>query len=461
MERERRKKNSLRRFLAVLILLVLVFCGLAMFRVGGEPSVSMTPEMPGIGRATPVTVRLAEPRRGLYRARVELVQEDRTFPVTEKTWRPQPAWKPWGAKTAEDLLAFEVGGDTVEELKSGRASLRVIAERADSWLRRPQPVVAEMTLPVRLSPPTIGVISSQHNVQQGGSGVVVYRLGEGATESGVAAGERWFPGFPLPGGGGDYFALYGLPYDLDDSMAVTLVVQDDVGNRAERRFLDTFAPKPVAQGTIRLSDDFMTRVVPEILAKTPSVRAGETVLDSYLAINGELRKENRRWLVELAAESAKEFLWSEPFLPMKNAQVMSPFAVRRTYTYNGEPVDTQYHLGFDLASVRRAPIEAANAGVVVAARFVGIYGNVVVVDHGYGLMTLYAHLSSTEVEEGERVERGQVLGRSGETGLAGGDHLHFGILIQGMPVTPVEWWDRQWIRDRFAAKLGEAFSYQD
>ena len=145
---------------------------------------------------------------------------------------------------------------------------------------------------------------------------------------------------------------------------------------------------------------------------------------------------------------------------MSSGQVMSSFADRRTYVYEGKEVDQQDHLGFDLASVRHAELEAANEGVVALARYFGIYGNAVVIDHGYGLMSLYGHLSSIEVEPGQHVDRGQVIGRSGQTGLAGGDHLHFTLLVQGKPVNPVEWWDSAWIRDRLAPKLGDAFSFQ-
>ncbi|MEM7048539.1 MAG: M23 family metallopeptidase [Acidobacteriota bacterium] len=451
------KKRPLRRFLWLGGLVALVFCGLAGLRSGAAPKIEIAPELPGIGPRTPVIVTLEEPKRGLVKAAVDLIQGERTHRLLEQAWKPQAAWKPWGAKTVRDELRFEVGGETLADLESGEATLRVIAERAPSWFRRPVPQIAEKVLPVHLAPPAIGLVSDQHNVMQGGSGVVVYRLGASASESGVMAGERWFPGFALPNG--DHFALFALPYDLDDSARVRLVAGDALGNRAERRFLDSFTPRPFAEGTIRLDDDFMARVVPEILANTPELRAGDTVLDSYLAINGELRKANRAYLAELADSSAEEFLWRQPFLPMRNAKVMSPFAVRRTYSYDGKAVDEQFHLGFDLASVRRAPIEAANDGVVLASRYLGIYGNVVVLDHGYGLMTLYAHLSSLEVAEGDRVRRGQVVGRSGETGLAGGDHLHFGILIRGLPVNPVEWWDGRWIRDRVASKLGSALTF--
>jgi murein DD-endopeptidase MepM/ murein hydrolase activator NlpD len=85
--------------------------------------------------------------------------------------------------------------------------------------------------------------------------------------------------------------------------------------------------------------------------------------------------------------------------------------------------------------------------------FFGIYGNVVVIDHGCGLQSFYAHLSSFDVKEGEEVKHGQVIAHSGQTGLAGGDHLHFTMLLDGIPVNPVEWWDPHWIHDRIEAKL--------
>jgi murein DD-endopeptidase MepM/ murein hydrolase activator NlpD len=111
------------------------------------------------------------------------------------------------------------------------------------------------------------------------------------------------------------------------------------------------------------------------------------------------------------------------------------------------------HLGFDLASTAAAPIVAANAGHVLHAGWLGIYGNAVIVDHGLGIASLYAHLSSVEVAIGTPVVKGQPLGRSGATGLAGGDHLHFTVLVGGNPVNPVEWWDPGWIRDRVDRKL--------
>jgi murein DD-endopeptidase MepM/ murein hydrolase activator NlpD len=83
----------------------------------------------------------------------------------------------------------------------------------------------------------------------------------------------------------------------------------------------------------------------------------------------------------------------------------------------------------------------------------GLYGNAVILDHGLGLFTLYGHLSSIDVKPGDSISARQIIGKTGETGFAGGDHLHFGVYLDGVPVLPVEWWDAKWINDNITPKL--------
>lgn len=452
----------------VLVLVVLAVAALAWFRTGA-PEVEIEAHRPGIGRAaSPVTVRVADPSRGLARVRVEVVQEGREpVVIAERTYDPppRPFWAFWGPRVPRDELEVGLGLETVAGLQEGQATVRAVAEPAGTPLHAGTPAVAEVTLPVRLRPPVVSVLSTQHYVQQGGSGVVVYHVGESALEEGgshgVQAGDELFPGHPLPGGNpGDQFALFGVPWDVDDPARVRLVAADGIGNRTEIPFIDRWFPHPPRADTITLSDAFLDKVVPEIMAQVPELEDRGSPIANYVEINAELREKDRRQLKELAAKSRDGFLWHRPFLQFPGGQVMSSFADRRTYVYGGEEVDRQTHLGFDLATTRQDTVPAANPGVVVLARYFGIYGNAVILDHGYGLMTLYAHLSSFDVEEGQEVERGQSLGRTGATGLAGGDHLHFTTLILGTPVTPIEWWDGKWIRDRIASKLGSALSYQ-
>ena len=450
-------RTLLSRVIVVAIVGAVVTLGLALFRVGAPASIRIESAMPGIGQRTPIAVSVEEPGRGLGTIRVELIQDERRHLLAERAHRPREFWAFWGPRVTSDVIEVEAGREGVEWLRPGEASVRVTVERAPTWLRYPDPAALEIVLPVKLVPPSLEVLSTRVYAAQGGSEAVVYRVGDSAVRDGVRAGEWWFPGAPLPGGDGrDRFALFAVPYDLDDVSRIRLVAVDDVANEAETAFVDRFFKKPFKTDTIRISDAFMQKVVPAILSQTPELEQRGNLLDNYLAINGGLRASNAEHLIDLAGDSVQEFLWSRPFLQMPNSQVMSSFADRRTYLYEARAVDQQDHLGYDLASTSRASIPAANDGIVVLARFFGIYGNAVVIDHGFGLMSLYGHLSSIEVSEGDVVERGQSIGRTGETGLAGGDHLHFTMVLQGLPVNPVEWWDGHWIRDRLESKLGPA-----
>jgi murein DD-endopeptidase MepM/ murein hydrolase activator NlpD len=319
--------------------------------------------------------------------------------------------------------------------------------------------VQEVTLPVRLAPPPLQLASTQTYVAQGGCEAVVYRVGEGAVRDGVQSGPLWFPGFPLPGGGKqDRFALFAVPYDASEPQ-VRLVADDGVGNRAEVAFVDKFFPKPFKSDKLQITDGFISKVVGEILSQSPEIQDKGNPLENYLEINRTLRGKNSETLRDLGAKSQPAFLWTKAFSSIPNGKVMASFGDRRTYLYAGREIDKQDHLGWDLAVTAHAPVPASNDGVVVLARFFGIYGNAVVIDHGYGLATLYGHLASIAVKEGQKVAQGEVLGTTGQTGLAGGDHLHFTTLLQGFPVNPVEWWDAHWIEDRIAKKLGPAFKF--
>jgi murein DD-endopeptidase MepM/ murein hydrolase activator NlpD len=451
--------SALPRALILLVVLAAAVLLAATFWPGRSPRIEIRPALPGIGRSTPVRVTLDDTGQ-VEKATVEVVQGMDVKPVAEQSFPTHPRWAFWKAK-APAALEVKVGRDTVPGLRGGKATIRVTALRSGSLLRRPDPAVAAVELPVRLAPPALAVLSGFHYVAQGGCEAVVYRVGEGAVRDGVQSGKWWFPGYPLPGGSDPRarFALFAVPYDTGDDSQVRLVAVDEVGNEAHAAFVDRFFPKPLKHDVIQVTDDFLARVVPEIMRETPELQDRGGPLQNYLEINGELRRRNGKALEELASRSAARFLWKEPFLPMPNAKITAAFAQRRDYRYNGKHVDEQDHLGFDMASVEHDAVPASNRGVVLLARYFGIFGNAIVVDHGYGLMSLYGHLSSIGVREGQQVERGQELGRSGKTGLAGGDHLHFTMLLRGLPVNPVEWWDPHWIRDRLARKLGPALPF--
>jgi hypothetical protein len=393
--------------------ILLAFVAMGIFRAGGRPGIRIEPRVPVIGKRTPVKIELSESPRGLTRVTVELVQSEKSAVLADKGYEYRSQFSFWGPRTGKDTLQVDAGREVMTGLTGGVATIRVTAGRAETWLRHPKPEVVEVSLPVRLTPPSLQVTSTQTYVAQGGCEVVTYRVGESSVRDGVRSGAWWFPGYALPGGGKqDRFAIFAVPYDMAQPN-VRLTTEDDAGNRAEVGFIDMFFPKPFKSEDMEVTDAFIGKVVPEILSQSPQIKDRGNPLDNYLAINRELRQKDAETLKSLARKSKPAFLWARPFLMMPNGKVMAGFADRRTYRYQGRTIDHQDHLGFDLAVTQQSPIPAANSGTVVCARYLGIYGNAVVIDHGYGLM-IYEHLSSIAAAEGQEVARGDILGRQAQ-----------------------------------------------
>ena len=451
-----RKPRKKARFFLVMLMAAVIGGGLWLaLRRGPVPVVELATDRPAIGKATSVIAYFTEPVHGLGGIRLELIQGDRVE-VLDRQELMRGSLVPWSSDdgTARVELTAIVGTTTLDWLDDDDVVVRATADRAVGFLRRAESVVAELVLPVRLRPPRLELLSSQHYGQQGGSGAVVYRVGETAVRSGVRAGTHESPGSAREGGDpDDRFAIYALPWDLDDETEIRLFAEDDAGNRVEMAFLDLFKPRPRRLDTIRLDDGFLKRVVSAIASRTPGFDDSGTLLDQYLIINGELRQTELERVAEISHSSEPALLWSGPFLQMANSALKANFAQTRDYVYDGRKVDRQTHLGLDLASTSRAPVPAPNAGRVVFTGWMSLYGNTVIIDHGYGLLSLCSHLSSIEAAEGDVVARGQIIGRSGTTGLAGGDHLHLEIFVHGQSVDPLQWLDGKWIQEKIMSKL--------
>jgi murein DD-endopeptidase MepM/ murein hydrolase activator NlpD len=420
------------------------------------PTIRLQAQLKGIGQSTPVVFAVADPRHNLERVQVELRQGNRTFSVTDARLPTPSWWRFWSrASQRESVFTIRVGHKEFPELQEGRAALHFTATN-DSWGRffRGGQNELRLELPVRFVPPQVQVLSFPHYVNQGGSELVVFKVTPGTTQSGIQVGSYFFPSWPIKDSLPDTrLCLFALPYNVDTKTPARLVARDDAGNETVSDFAYRAFPKKFHTDTIQVTDDFLARVVPPILSQTPGVQDQGSLLKDFLLVNGSLRERNARELQALAKKTSPRFLWSQPFVQLGNSKVEAAFADHRTYLYNGQVIDHQDHLGFDLAVVEHNPVVAANDGVVIHAGYFGIYGNTIVIDHGCGLQSLYGHLSSIEVQPGESVKRGRVIARSGQTGLAGGDHLHFTMVLNGVPVNPVEWWDPHWIHDRIDAKL--------
>ena len=446
------------RFRWVLFVLPLVVVGLAVWgslRRGPAPVIVIESARPAVGSATKIVARFSEPTGGLGRVTLELVQDDRAVTLGEQRFGRAGAFSPTrGRFTASAELTATVGRSAQGWLKEGEVVLRATADRMAGPLRSGAPVFVERHLAVRLRPPHLELLSKQHYLRQGGSGVVVLRVGDSAVRSGVRAGAVESASFVLPGGGpGERFVLFAIPWELSDAGQVRLFAEDGAGNRVEVPFVDLFKPSSHRADRLELSDAFLAKVVPPIASQTPGFDASGSLLDQYLRINGDVRRAALATIATLAADTQPAFLWRGAFAQMPNTQRRAGFAENRTYVYQGKVVDHQTHLGLDLASTERAPVSAANAGRVVFAGWLAIYGNAVIIDHGYGLMSLYGHMSSLATKAGDVVTKGQQIGNSGSTGLAGGDHLHLEIFVQGKSVDPLEWLDEHWIRDNIATKV--------
>ncbi|MGE4292957.1 MAG: M23 family metallopeptidase [Desulfovibrio sp.] len=307
-----------------------------------------------------------------------------------------------------------------------------------------------VTLILDTKTPRINLLSSRVNVNQGGSGLVAFEVSEDLRECGIEVGDLFFPAYRQENG--TYLCLFGMPWDVAPAnFTPTLRAVDLAGNKTTRALPHNANAKKFRQDRLNLPESFLVskgelfkRVFPNDPETDP--------LGRYIKINNELRRQNRAQLRDIGLETAPAPLWKGVFLRSPGATTAN-FGDNRDYYYNGTVVDNQTHLGVDLANHQNSPIAAANDGKVVFAEFLGIYGECVIIDHGLGLQSIYAHLSRIDVNLGDYVNKGELIGLSGTTGLAGGDHLHFGMLVSGLPVQPREWWDAGWIAHNITPRL--------
>jgi murein DD-endopeptidase MepM/ murein hydrolase activator NlpD len=351
-----------------------------------------------------------------------------------------------GVLNAEQLGLRE--GDALLIVKAEDWSWRRWFDGNSGWLQIP--------LTVDLTKPRIAIETGQTYVERGGAGAVVYSVKEETQRDGVQVGDAFFTGHPFPRDPKRRVALFAIPRDVAPSPRVAVIAVDLAGNEGSASWPVALDEREFDDVRIELSNTFLQVKVRD-LAEAVGVKE-EDELTAFRKINSEIRAQNEQTIRELVAKSSDEPLFQGPFLQMRNSAVTSRFAERRSYYVEDVKVSEAIHYGYDLASTAGAPIEASNRGRVLFAGELGIYGNSVLLDHGLGLVSLYAHLSQIAVAEGDLVEKGVMLGRSGDTGLAGGDHLHFAMLIGDAYVDPTEWWDAKWVDEKVLSRLGGAMA---
>jgi len=446
---------SVRGLLVVFLVVVAIgVAGLSFLRCeGSAPTVAPQGAL-AVGRQPRTLVLdVGDEGAGLRSLKVEVVQGSAAATVLERVF---PGGLVGGGATKPSRERVEVPLDPkVLALQEGEAVLRVTA-RDWAWrgLFSGNETVADLPLAVDLKPPRVAIENGQTYLQRAGSGLAVYSLSEDVTRDGVDVAGAFFPGRPYPGSDPARrrrVAFFAIRHDAPEDPPIRVVAEDSAGNVTAQGWTTFFKERKFPPVELNLPPSFFERKVRE-LAEARGVETSDLVA-AFQKINKEGRAEDEQRIRSKLGESAPERLWSGAFEQLRNSKVTSEFAERRSYFDQGRQISEATHFGYDLAVTAAGPITASNAGRVIAAEDIGIYGGTVLIDHGLGLTSLYGHLSRIDVNVGDVVAKGQQIGLSGQTGLAGGDHLHFAILVGDTYVDPVEWWDPKWIREKIDALM--------
>lgn len=426
------------------VLILAIGTPAALFFLSSETSLDLRPAPKALAAANRLNITVTNPHGA--RSVTVTVRQGTTM-SSASFQQPSDRLLFWKKHLAPAAVSLAVTARPDQGFKSGPAQLVVEAVSNDF-----RGAAAQRTYDViiNLAPPRVTADGAQHYINLGGAELVTFSVSGYWTESGVKVGVHKFRSFPMPGAKSENerFCLFAFPWDTPADTVPLVYASNPAGQEVTAQFWYRLKPKAFRRRNIELTEAFLDKAVNEV---DPG-GTGEK-LDRFLRINREVRRENTQLMASLREQTEPRFLWSPPFQQLSNSKVEALFADVRSYMYQGKKVDEQVHLGFDLSKVQQAPVVASNAGKVIYADRLGIYGNCVVVDHGYGLQSIYGHMSRIAVKKGQTVERGEELGRSGATGLAGGDHLHFSMQIDGVQVNPIEWWDAHWLEDRIFSKL--------
>jgi len=315
----------------------------------------------------------------------------------------------------------------------------------------------ELSAVIDTVPPALQVLKAPSLINQGSSGIAVLKA-KGAVSVYIKLKDRTFPAFEVESdedvdeSAGErstagmeimatYYAFFPAPFDIEEGSTFYAIAEDTAGNQKVNALSTRLQMKEYKVSKITIDDIFINTVISPLL----NVTEISDPVDAFRTVNEDWRSASHNKILDIASTTEPHIMWEGRFLQLRNSKVMATYGDQREYEYDGAVVSKSVHLGYDLASYAHAPFEAANAGVVKYAGDLSIYGSTVILDHGFGLMTIYGHLSEIFVSEGDAVQRGDIMGKTGSSGLAGGDHLHFGVLVHGYEVSPLYWWDEKWI----------------
>jgi murein DD-endopeptidase MepM/ murein hydrolase activator NlpD len=439
-------KNKFSVFLLILLLSCFAAGGVVLFLLNERelPAVDVQTDVEYIGLHKEINLLFSDQKSGIRSFGVYLEQGGKQVPLLTESFPRAGYFRHAGPNS----LSRTVEVDTASlGLKDGRADL-VIKVRDFSFWNYLKGNELTDTRPVMLDTvkPRVRILDSPRYIKAGGSSIVIYEINEPVASHGAVINGHFYGGFPVSAKNAQLFgAMLGLEYTTHKISEMMVTATDRAGNVGEMPFRMILKPMLPKRDRITVSDAFLESKMPEFSHYYPDL-PGTNSLEKYLYVNNEMRQQNNEKIREITSTVTPERLWDGVFERLPRSSTRAGFADERTYYYQGRKVDHQVHLGIDLASVSRAPALAANRGRVVFADNHGIYGNMVIIDHGWGLFSLYSHLSQISVQVDDMVEKGKEIGLTGATGMAGGDHLHFSILVDGIFVNPLEWWDEHWLK---------------
>ena len=348
-----------------------------------------------------------------------------------------------------------------EFCKPKEGSLRIEAFDTSSWnFFKGNQSVSNSKIIIDKKSPVANVITNSYLLRQGGSGIIIVEiLDENLKDYYVSFNdEELFELFPFQKKN-FYMSIITWPIDIKEFKRVNVVAIDLAGNKTETKvpfYIKSFKEKI---DDIKISDEFVNSVSKHVLENS-NMNVPSSIVETFVKTNKELREKNLQTIKEVVKKNlpnaADNPFDVKPFIRLPNAATFAQFGERRHYFYNEQKIDEAWHLGMDWASVKRADVLISNPGKVIFKDYLGIYGDTVIVDHGYGLGTLYAHTSSIRVNVDDNVVAGQHIANTGSTGAVFGDHLHFGVLVQGIEVNPNEWLDFTWMKTNVTKTINDA-----
>ncbi|MBF0211469.1 MAG: M23 family metallopeptidase [Desulfamplus sp.] len=426
------------------------------------PEVSVNIPSKYLPRTYNMHLNIAEKGTGLRRVFISISQNSKDKVLLDKTY-PRASYVGlfFGSGVYSDSLDIAVESSKYG-MGDGEATLSVKVFDYSWWSwNNGNSFSVEQQVMIDTKPPEIEVLTKSHNVNKGGVGLVIYRIkdGEDIMQTGVEVGDVFYKGYVGMFEQKNIFStFFALTHLQGAGTEISVKAEDVAGNVSKKGFYYYIKDKKFRSDILEISDSFLQNIMPQFNLGEVELTFDATdnpLLSKFIYINQKLRVMNIEQILKPVDQTENKMMWSGPFLRLPAAAPRAQFADHRTYKYGGKQIDQQYHMGVDLASLARADIPAANAGRVIGVDDIGIFGKCVLIDHGFGLCSSYAHLSNISVKVGDMVKKGDIIGQTGLTGLAVGDHLHFGMSVDKTFVNPVEWWDSLWIKNNIELKINE------